>query len=433
MPPREKSKRLSRRPAHLPPARRETVRFHGIGAAGEGVAEVGGRRIFVSLAAPGDLAQVDIRGDRGTIHELLERSACRIDPPCGIFGRCGGCALQHVDPQFYAAWKREQVANALSRVGLGDAPVADLVLTPAPSRRRASFAVRRTKNGKVFGFNARRSTDVVALDQCLILHPEIEKRLAALAAFASRVPSSAFDLNITLCLNGLDATVVGADAKEPTGAALLDLIEAASISNVIRLSIGDVPVFAIESPIVEFAGIPVWPPPGAFLQASKEGEDALVRLVVGAAAGRARVADLFSGCGTFALPLARGARVTAVDSDAASIDALDRAARNAQRLGISLQPINVVRRDLFERPLSSDELKGFDVVVFDPPRAGAGAQAVEIVQSKVPLVVGVSCNPATFARDAAILSRGGFNLTQVTPVDQFVYAPHVELVGIFRR
>ena len=184
---------------------------------------------------------------------------------------------------------------------------------------------------------------------------------------------------------------------------------------------------------MHFDGIAVTPPPGGFLQASREGEAALIGLVKQAAAGAKKIADLFSGCGTFALPLARDATLFAVDSDRASIEALARAAGDAQGAGLKINPVKSEARDLFERPLTAKELKGFDAIVFDPPRAGAAAQAAEIAASGVATVIGVSCNPATFARDARIIVGGGYALSQATPVDQFVYSPHVELVGVFRK
>lgn len=211
------------------------------------------------------------------------------------------------------------------------------------------------------------------------------------------------------------------------------MTDAAKVAGCVRLSLNGAPLITFDPPLIEFDGIPVTPPPRAFLQASKEGEAALTGLVKEGAAGARKVCDLFSGCGSFALPLSKAASVYAVDSDGAAIGALASAAANAQRLAMAVNPVRTETRDLFERPLTADELGAFDAVVFDPPRAGARAQAEALAGSPVPVVIGVSCNPATFARDGAILAAGGYRLDKVTPVDQFVYSAHVELVGVFRR
>lgn len=414
------------------PTRRAAVRIEDVGASGDGVAIVDGARVYTPLTAPGDLAEIDFAGDRGRLIALAENGPDRVEAPCRHYGDCGGCSLQHLSRDYYRRWKRRRVVEALAREGLDEAAVGETIETPAASRRRAVFAVRKTAAGVLLGFNARRSSQISAIDGCLVLHADISSRLPALRALAAKIDAAAFDLAATLCDNGLDLAIAG-KAKEPRGASLAGLIAAARAADATRLSFNGEILALIAPPLVRIGDIAVTPPPGGFLQASREGEAALIALVNEGAAGARKVADLFSGCGTFALPLARLATVLAVDGDAASIEALAKAAAAAQAAGLKINPVRTELRDLFERPLTAKELKGFDAVIFDPPRAGAAAQAAEIAASGVATVIGVSCNPATFARDAALLKSGGYSLKQATPVDQFVWSAHVELVGVFRK
>jgi 23S rRNA (uracil1939-C5)-methyltransferase len=416
-----------------PPARRARLAIAEIGAQGDGVGYDGAAPVFVPLTAPGDIVEAEIRGERGRLVELVEESPHRCAPPCPHYGRCGGCALQHVREDYYRAWKRERIVSALERAGLGAALVGELVSTPAASRRRATFAAQRTGQGVVLGFNERRSERIADIGGCLILHPDLLARLPTLKALSSSLPAARFDLAVTLCRNGLDVDVEAAALEEPRGTAFAALCAAAKTAGCTRLSFNGAPLVTFDPPRIEFDGVAVTPPPGAFLQASKEGEEALIALVKQAAGGARRICDLFAGCGSFALPLARRASVVAIDSDAAAIAALASAAADAQRAGLEINPPRSEVRNLFERPLTAAELRDFDAVVFDPPRAGARAQAEALAGSAVPVAIGVSCNPATFARDAAILAAGGYRLEKVSAVDQFVYSAHVELVGVFRR
>lgn len=414
------------------PAKTAEAAVAEIGARGDGVAVIDGARVFVPLTAPGDVARIAYRGQRGEIEALLEASPHRAAPPCGYFGDCGGCALQHLDADYYRDWKRALVVEALAREGFDTKIVAPIVSCPPASRRRAAFAVRKTAKGMIFGFNARRSATIIDIGLCPVLAPELQKALPALRALAEASPARwrAFDLAATLCDNGIDAALTGGDAADDlTGAEVLALTDAARAGGVARLTVDGAPVASFEAPVVRFGGVPVAVPPGGFLQASREGETALTDFVADHARGAKRIADLFSGCGTFSLPHAKDAAVDAFDADASAIAALDAAARRA---GLR-HPLNTEIRNLFERPLRAEELKPYGAVVFDPPRAGAEAQAAELARSPVPTVIGVSCNPASFARDAAILRTGGYRLSQVVPVDQFVFSPHVELAGLFTK
>jgi len=296
---------LRRRAKPSPPAKRLTVSIGEIGARGDGVAHADGREIFVPLTAPGDVALIEARGERGCLIELIEQSPNRVAPPCPHYGACGGCALQHVDEVFYRAWKRERVIEALARAGLGDVPVNDLVATPPATRRRATFAVRRLKGGVVLGFNERQSSNIVDLKKCLILHPDLLARLSGLRALAASLGAPSFDLAVTLCRNGLDIDITGARMEEPRGAALLKITDVAMAAGCVRICINGEALITFEPPLIDFDGVAVTPPPGAFLQASKEGEAALIGLVKKGVGGARKICDLFAGCGSFALPLAK--------------------------------------------------------------------------------------------------------------------------------
>ncbi|MEO1135804.1 MAG: hypothetical protein AAFW68_04215 [Pseudomonadota bacterium] len=422
-----------RRPAKKqPPVTLAEARIENIGARGDGVAIVDEKPVYAPLTAPGDEVRLSCRGDRGVLEEILKPSPHRAAPPCRYFGNCGGCALQHVTDDFYRDWKRQLVIDALSREGFDENIVAPMVFCPPASRRRARFAVRRTSAGIVFGFNARASLTVIDVDDCAVLAPDLNALLPRFRALAAATPHQwrRFDMAVTLCDNGVDIEFVGDDAADDlTGAERLSLTDMAREAGVIRLCVDGAPVVSFDTPIVAFGGIAVAPPPGGFLQASQAGEDALVRFVTSHVKSAAKIADLFSGCGTFTFPMSAHSAVHAVDGAGEAISALEIAARNPALR----HPVTAARRNLFDRPLTVEELASFDAVVFDPPRAGARAQATELAQSNVPTIVGVSCNPASFARDASILRAGGYVLSQVLPVDQFVYAPHVEIAGVFQK
>jgi 23S rRNA (uracil1939-C5)-methyltransferase len=423
------ARRGRREPQERAPARALTVRIETIGSGGDGVARGDEGPVYVPLTAPGDLVTIEARGERGRIVELVEASPSRAAPPCRHFGDCGGCAFQHLSRAAERTWKAAQVTSALARLGVAADRINPLLSFPAASRRRAVFSVRRAKMAATLGFNERRSDRIIDIAECPVLTPLLAARLPSLRMVASSIPADAFDLAATACDNGLDVNIASPRLKP---FAVKDT-QAMRAAGVLRLSLNGDPIMALGEPVVAFDGVAVTPPPGAFLQASREGEAALIGLVKGAAGGARKIADLFSGCGTFSLPLAKSASVTALDSDRPAIGALKRAAAAAQSGPAPVNPVLAETRDLFERPLSARALKPFDAVVFDPPRAGAAAQAAEIAKSEVPAVIGVSCNPQTFARDAGLLAAGGYRLIEVTPVDQFVYSPHVELVGVFAK
>ncbi|MFM8679556.1 MAG: class I SAM-dependent RNA methyltransferase [Alphaproteobacteria bacterium] len=390
-----------------------------------------GRAIHVPWTLPGDRVLAMSQGQGRALPERwLRRAPGRAAPSCGHYERCGGCTAQHLQPDAYAAWKAGIAREAASRAGFPDAPVAPLSISPPRARRRATLAAVLGATGVALGFHALARREIVDLDACAILAPGIAAILQDLreALRPALDRAARCDLAITLAENGLDVVVVG-EVERARLAAL------AALPAIARLSMGTDPegehelVALHRRPVIRFDGDAVEPPPHVFLQATVEGEGAIRDAMRDGLDGARRVADLFSGCGTLSLPLARERQVTAVDSHGGALAALDAAAR-AGGVGARLR---VLRRDLARRPLVGEELEDFDGVVFDPPREGARDQAAALARSPVPRVVAVSCNPATFARDAALLREGGYRLDRLTPVDQFTWSPHLELVGCFSR
>lgn len=406
-----------------------------LGAQGDGVASraVEGAPVFVPFALPGERVRTVVSGDRAKLIEVVEASPQRVVPRCGHFGLCGGCALQHMASEAYATWKRALVADAFAQRGIA-ADVAPLVMTGAGSRRRAVMSAVATRGGVVLGFHGARDEAVIDIAECPVLDARIvgaldgiRDILAALARWEgeARVIVIAAD-------NGLDVAVADAVGKGGLDASVSTEVgvRAARLSGLVRLSFDGTPVYQRAKPLLAMGAAQVRSPAGSFLQASAAAERAMAEAVVAAVPKKAKCAvDLFCGVGALTYPLAARVGVLAVDSDRHALVALDAAARGAQ----GLKPIRTLHRDLFREPLSRKELEPYDVAVFDPPRAGAKAQAEMLAKSKVPVVVAVSCNPATLARDARILIDGGYVLGPVTPIDQFHWSAHVEAVAVFRR
>jgi len=395
---------------------------------GDGVSDGPAGAIYVPGALPGETVEVEgVAGhpDRRRLLRVQQPSAERIAPICPHFGVCGGCAVQHWNAVRYSAWKRDLVVEALRQAGL-DAPVADLIDAHGEGRRRAVFHAR-SGAGDVLevGFSAPRAHHVVAIDRCPILAPTLGGALKAAWAIAEALSPAKkpLDIQVSATDAGLDVDVRGSGPLTPT--LMTALARIAAKHDLARLTRHGELIALERAPTLRMGKTTVQLPPAVFLQATAEGEAALARLVLAACAGAANIADLFAGVGPFALRLAERARVVAVDDNEAPLSALKRAAASTA----GLKPVEIERRDLFRRPLGATELKRFDAVVFDPPRQGAEMQARELAASSVPLIVAVSCNPGTFARDMRELVRGGYRITEITPVDQFRYAAHVEIVA----
>ena len=410
----------------------EQIAIARIGHRGDGIADTPAGPIYVPYTLPGETVEVEPwpgHPDRRHLIRVDVASAERIAPVCPHFGICGGCALQHWSAARYRDWKRALVVEALAQAGL-DAPVAGLIDAHGEGRRRAVFHARRgTHDVLEVGFAALRAHHLVAIDRCPVLAPALAGSIEAAWAIAETLEreKKPLDIQVTATEAGLDVDVRGSGPL--TAARGGELARIAERHRLARLTRHGELVAQRAVPAVTIGRARVLLPPGAFLQATAAGEAALAALVVAHCEGAGRIADLFAGVGPFALRLAERSRVTAADNDSEAVAALKRAAAATQ----GLKPVETQLRDLYRRPFVPVELKGFDVVVFDPPRQGAQSQARELAASEVPRVVAVSCNPATFARDARILVDGGYRLAAVTPVDQFLYSAHVELVARFER
>ena len=404
----------------------------GIAAQGDGVAEDADGQVFVPLTVPGDIVEAEIAPAaggtrRGEAVAWLTRGPDRVEPPCRHFGQCGACALQHLAAPALATWKRERIVAALRQRGFADPPVAATLTTAAASRRRAGLGAIRTADGVQLGFSMRAGRRIVDMAECHILAPPLAALVAPLRGWLAtmlRLRETA-DVQLLLTDTGIDLWLV---PQHPPGLAeRQSAARFAEAHDLARLSWGAPPEPLVERrrPLLRLGTAEAAPQPGAFLQPSREGEALLTGLVREIVGDAGRVVDLFAGLGTFSLPLA-AARVDAWEGDAVLVETLRQAARGLQRL-------RVERRDLFRHPLTAAELAGADAVVIDPPRAGAAAQAAALAGSAVRRIAMVSCNPATFARDARMLADGGHVLTAVTPVDQFIWSAHVELVAGFVR
>ena len=419
-----------RPPAAAPPAQELELVIERVAPQGDGVST---GPIYTPFTLAGERVTARAAGDRAELVQVLQPSAERVEPPCPHFGACGGCALQHWDHAPYLDWKIEQVRQVLARERIETEFVAPYAAQPG-ARRRLALHARRRDGRTILGFKTRKAWDVVEISQCPIADPRLIAALPALARFATPMfhhPKSAPTLHVTWTETGLDVDVTGVEAKSGglDADARVRLAEAANAGDFARASMTGEILFQARRPMVRFGAARVALPPGGFLQAVAAAEDAMAAFAIEALKGADRVADLFCGAGAFTFRLAEHASVVALDSHAPAVTAL----REAIATVLGLKAIEAQARDLDRRPLLAMEMKKLDGALFDPPRAGAFEQAREIANSKVSRAVGVSCNPATFARDARVLVDGGFKLTRVLPVDQFLWSPHIELVGVFER
>ena len=413
----------------------ETVTIEKLGAQGDGIASSAGGPVYVPFSLPGETVAIARVKSQGTIMSITTPSPDRQEPPCrhfgpdGVNGTCGGCTLQHMADAPYRAFKRQLVIDALKSKGLTP-EVGEVVPARPGERRRVVFAARKTEKDMLVGFNQAESHHIVAIEECPISSAGIIARLPAIRAIAASLATSAepFRVAVLETLSGLDISVD--EVKKLSDPQRRKAIETAlGLRGIARVSLNGEILVEPSKPMVEFGGVQVSPPPGSFTQATKPAEEAMAELVIAHAGKAKRIADLFAGSGTFSLRLARIGRVHAVEAEAKALAALDHAARNTQ----GLKPVTVEKRDLFRRPLMTQEFKPYDAVVFDPPRAGAEFQCQELARSAVKKIVAVSCNPLTLARDLAILVEGGYRITGVTPIDQFLWTSHVEVVATLEK
>ena len=399
---------------------------------GDGVADTPAGPLFIPYTLPGETVEVEsVPGHPDRRHLLRVETASpeRIEAFCSHFGICGGCAIQHWTPALYREWKRGLVVEALSHAGLG-APVDELIDAHGDGRRRATFHARLGLRGVIeVGFAALRAHHIVGIDRCPVLARSLDGAIAAAWAIAEALEpqKKPLDIQATATGDGIDMDVRGSGPLNSVRTGVMARL--AATHKLARLTRHSELIAQRAMPTVTMGRARVTLPPGAFLQATEAGEHVLAHLVDGHV-GQAKIAaDLFCGLGPFALRLAERIRIRAFDADAEAIASLKQAANTTS----GLKPIEAEARDLFRRPLFASELKRVDALVFDPPRQGAEAQARELAKSAVPIVVAVSCNPATFARDVRLLVDGGYRLTAVTPVDQFRHSAHVEIVAKLER
>lgn len=396
-----------------------------LGHHGDGIA-VG--PIFAAKTLPGEIVEGDITGDRIVSPSIVTPSPDRVKPPCVHFKSCGGCALQHASDDFVANWKSDVVRTALSHQGI-DVPISSVFTSPSQSRRRAIFAGRRTKKGVLVGLHGRASGTLVPVPNCVLMTQKIMDGMPAFEALVQVGGSRRVEMAITVTDSdaGLDVSVV--DGKELDMELRSDLAGVVRKYGIIRLSWNGDEVVQKTRPFLSFGRARLIPPPGAFLQATRHGEQTLIALMKEAVFGAERVVDLFAGCGTFALPMAEFAEVHAVEGERVMLNSLSEAWKTAS----GLKPVTVATRDLFRQPLLPEELNKFDAAIIDPPRAGALAQTGELAKSKLQSIGFVSCNLVTFGRDAKTLVEAGFAIDWLHVVDQFRWSPHVEIAAKFSR
>ena len=411
----------------------ERLRIDRLAARGDGVADTPAGAVYVPYTLPGETVSVEpVPGqhpDRRHLVEVDVPSPERIEPVCQHFGVCGGCVMQHWQTGKYREWKRGLLIAALEQARI-EAPVEPLVDAHGEGRRRLTLHARTDQRGVTeVGFATLRAHQLVGIERCPVLAPSLDRAIAAAWAIAEELETTQkpLDIQITATDVGLDVDVRGSGALDSKlSARLARVAEGARLARLTRH--GEL-VSQRSQPSIMIGTARVNLPAGAFLQATAAGEAELAVRVADIVGKAKTVADLFCGVGPFALRLAERARVLAADTDEPAVAALKQAAQTTS----GLKPVETERRDLFRRPLAASELKRFDAVVFDPPRQGAEAQARELAQSRVPVIAAVSCNPATFARDARILIDGGYKLTAATPIDQFRYSPHVEIAARFEK
>ena len=404
-----------------------------VGHRGDGVALAGGQAVYVPYTLGGETVEVAAvpghHPDRRRLQRIDRASPERVTPFCKHFAVCGGCAIQHWETERYRAWKRDIVVETLAQAKL-DCEVGQLIDAHGLGRRRITLHARiGTHEVLKVGFAAVHSHDIIPIDRCPILDPGLNGALDAGWAVAERLITieKPLDIQITAADGGLDVDVRGSG---PLPAAMIAAMSGvAEQHRLARLTRHGELVLMRTPPVIAIGTARITLPPGSFLQATIAGEEALAALVTGHCKRAKHIADLFCGVGPFALRLAAKSKISAFDSDAGAIAALQKAATSTS----GLKPVKAEARDLFRRPLMPQELRDYDAVVFDPPRQGAQAQAQQLAASKIPVVVAVSCNVATFARDARILVDGGYHIEGVTPVDQFRHTPHVELVARFSK
>ena len=422
----------------------EILTIESLGPKGDGVATIDGRKVYVPRGAVGDTLNLDIRENsdgvlHGSILEIISHGEGRVAAPCIYYEACGGCQIQHIPETNYRDWKIATVDAALSRVGVSPEIKSEPVFIPNATRRRATFAAFKIGKEVTLGFHQAKSHNVQAIDHCLLLTDSMNTLLANIKPWLAKIlkEKTPTDIQIQEIDGGIEVILIGplsrnGEADTVQRKLIAEMCEELMISRVgwQAKDFADLePVISISPVTKKYGDMVVEIPMGMFLQPSSEGEAALAALVMAGmpnSKGKMKIADLFSGCGTFSGPSLKLGTVHAVEQNKRAVTAVQLAAKKVPGL-------TAEQRDLALEPLTTRELKNYDVVILDPPRAGAKEQCEKLAKSTVPTVISVSCNPATFARDAKILVDGGYKFKKMTMVDQFIWSPHTELVGIFSR
>lgn len=395
---------------------------------GDGVIEVSDGSIYAPFTLPNELVAGDIQDGQLVNTRIIKPSDARVKAPCTHFRQCGGCTLQHASDDFVSDWKAEIINNALGIHGI-QTNILPTITSPARTRKRATFTGRKTKKGVMVGFNKRASTILVEIPNCITLHPSIINHIPTLEALTElgATRKNEVTLAITESINGPDISVTSPKALDGhLQQKLGQLCEQYKVARLIWNS--EVLVYRAE-PKQSFNNIPITPHPDAFLQATDHGQEVLIAQVKQILRGTKHIVDLFSGCGTFTLPMLPYASVWSLESSNQALEALDAAWRNSE----GLKPLRIETRDLFRNPVLAEDFASYDGVIIDPPRAGAQSQILELAKSSIGKVAYVSCNPITFARDAKTLISNGYELNFIQPVDQFRWSAHVELVSEFTK
>ena len=416
----------------------EELLIHDLAPMGDGVHQSERGRIYVERALPGDTVRAKVHAGpggvlRGNVPQVIAASPHRVAAPCIHYEVCGGCTLQHADAQFYRDWKVGIVRTVLERNGLKPDVWRAPVFVPAGTRRRVTFAASKKKNAVTLGYFRRRSHQVADITSCLVADPTLMSLRAQLVTALAPILQDGKTADIFLQTVDGQCEVVITGPVGKKGSPDLQVYEAAADlahqAGLSRISwrpkeLREPEVLLEVNPLLaRFGVLDVALPPLAFLQPTKAGEDALAGAIMDLLPKTGAFADLFAGCGTFSGPMLARGGVDAYEGAASAVRALDKSKGS--------KPLKATQRDLFRDPLQADETSRYDAVVFDPPRAGALEQVKALAGGKVPRLIGVSCNPATFARDARVLTDGGYALESVQVIDQFTWSHHVELVASF--
>lgn len=437
---KSRSKTIIRFPDDAPETE---LKIDRIGGKGDGISQKDNKSFFIPGTLPGE--KVIIRpllrtseGIFGQLNEVILSSNDRVEAPCAYFGSCGGCALQHWNDNSYQKWKYSRVVNSIENIRSKDTFVENLIPAKLGTRRRAELSIKQLKSKSIIGFHERESNRIIDIEVCSVLHPSFFKFASSFRNISRHLlhPGESARASINLLDTGMDVLLFL--PNEPTLEGLEAINEIANIHNLCRVSVRlhssnnpdqTIPILNRTPATITFSGVEVTPPPGTFLQATKQGSDSITEAVLSGVVGATKIIELFSGCGTLSIPLHNQGEVHAVEGDLLAATALRKAANKASISG----RLSVENRDLSKRPILGEQLSKYDALVFDPPRSGAKKQAEQIAIGGPAKVVAVSCNPNTFSRDASILINGGYKIKKVTPIDQFLWSPHVELVAHFER